>query len=121
MVFASKNKSEIDALKICRMVLEALTYLHKNGIIHRDLNPSNIMITSEMDSIKIIDFGLARDSLHKTNEQVPSMTPVGQLNYRSPEMVEDHNYSFGTDVWAIGKILLEIISGRFLSRKKVYL
>ena len=110
---------EIEIVSICKMVLEALAYIHSKSIIHRDLNPSNLIVSMDLNSIMILDFGLARFSQISEGIELPSVTPVGDQNYRSPDMLSN-NYSFGTDIWALGKIILEAVLGKFLSRKKFH-
>ena len=101
-------------------MLEGLSYLHINGIVHRDLNPGNVMVSEDWKQLKIIDFGLARDLKNSNpNEELnTSFTPVGHKNYRSPEMLNQDTYSLTHDIWAIGKILLEILYGKFIGVKK---
>uniref|UniRef100_M1BNW9 Receptor-like serine/threonine-protein kinase n=1 Tax=Solanum tuberosum TaxID=4113 RepID=M1BNW9_SOLTU len=103
-----KNRFEI-AMGISR----GLLYLHQDSrlrIIHRDLKTSNILLDSDMNA-KISDFGLAKIF---GGDQVEGETKsiVGTFGYMSPEYIVDGKYSVKSDVYSIGVIILEIVSGR---------
>ncbi|MFM9067670.1 MAG: serine/threonine-protein kinase, partial [Planctomycetota bacterium] len=99
--------------RLLRSVALAIQTAHENGIIHRDLKPANIMLTPEDEPI-VMDFGLAR--LTKSGD--PGLTHrsdiVGSPSYMSPEQVEARQQDLGpwTDVWALGVILFELLSGQ---------
>ncbi|XP_049414227.1 G-type lectin S-receptor-like serine/threonine-protein kinase At4g27290 isoform X2 [Solanum stenotomum] len=103
-----KNRFEI-AMGISR----GLLYLHQDSrlrIIHRDLKTSNILLDSDMNA-KISDFGLAKNF---GGDQVEGKTKrvIGTYGYMSPEYAVDGKYSVKSDVFSIGVIILEIVSGR---------
>jgi serine/threonine protein kinase len=84
-------------------VLRGLTYLHSMGIIHRDLKPANILVQSH-GLVKIADFGVAVQIHPQHNMQ---HTMAGTIHYMSPEKLIHRQYSFPSDIWSFGIILLE--------------
>jgi non-specific serine/threonine protein kinase len=100
-----------DALQTALGVLGALEAMHSRGIIHRDLKPSNIFLTPH--GVKLLDFGLARPHLaegHVTLTQ-PGMI-VGTPRYMAPEMFGDEPVGPSADLFALGAILFEMLTGR---------
>jgi len=105
----SKIISTGTAISIARQVAEGLSEAHKLGIVHRDLKPGNIMIDKEGQA-KIMDFGIARAVREKgiTGEGAIIGTP----EYMSPEQVEGKEADQRTDLYALGVILFEMVTGR---------
>jgi serine/threonine protein kinase len=91
-------------LQIC----EGLEKAHTKNIIHRDLKPPNIMITSE-GRVKILDFGLAK--LSGNSKLTKEGTTLGTTKYISPEQIRGERADERSDIWALGVILYEMISG----------
>jgi len=75
-------------------------------IVHRDLNPSNIMVDKELN-IKLVDFGLSK-SLQNSQNLMNSF--VGTLIYTCPEIVQNQPYDDKADIWSLGCIIYELIS-----------
>jgi len=98
---------------ITYQIVSCLNFLHSGEVIHRDLKPSNILI-DENCHIKVADFGQAR-TLQSNFEQLHTELMTGYIAtrwYRAPEIVfEDNCYSFEIDVWGVGCILGEMITG----------
>lgn len=97
-------------LKIFRQVLEAVRYAHENGVVHRDLKPDNIMV-NKSGHVKVMDFGLAFFAGQH------SLTEVGQIMgtaaYVSPEQAAGKLTDPRTDIYSLGVILFELITGRW--------
>jgi len=103
--------SEKDAISISIPVLEALDFMHSNGVVHRDIKPSNIMITNT-GLVKVTDFGIAKIVDEKTQQTKTGM--VGSLYYISPEQILGEKTSAATDVYSYGVTLFHMITGKAL-------
>ena len=93
--------------------LRALKYMHSANVLHRDLKPSNLLVNANCD-LKVCDFGLARGSSNSEEKNTAFMTEyVATRWYRAPEiMLTFKQYTKSIDVWAVGCILAEMLSGR---------
>ena len=98
-----------DVLDVCLQVASGLEVAHAQGIVHRDVKPSNIIVTSERVA-KILDFGLAKP-LRDTDLTRPG-TVVGTIPYLSPEQVHGEGVDLRTDLWSLGVVLYEALSGQ---------
>ena len=95
-------------LSILTLVAHGLTYVHQQGIIHRDVCPRNIML-AEDGTPRLIDFGVAmgaRDILRNTGAR------TGRSSYMAPELVRDNIFNEQTDIYAFGVTLYETLTGR---------
>ena len=92
-------------------VLEALEYIHENGVVHRDLKPENIMVDAH-DNIKLIDFGIAGDSAARRLTYANFTATLGTADYISPEQVKGKRGDGRSDIYAMGIILYEMLTGK---------
>jgi serine/threonine protein kinase len=102
----------ISALKVLRQVAEALRVAHAEGIIHRDVKPSNIFIGSD-DTVKLVDFGLCKVEHDDSGQQVTQEGwAVGSLHYMSPQCCRGMAADASADVYALGIVLYEMVTGK---------
>jgi serine/threonine protein kinase len=99
------------ALRIAIEVLQALEYIHEQGIVHRDLKPENIMV-DDHDNIKLIDFGIAGDAGARRLTYANFTATLGTADYISPEQVKGKRGDGRSDIYAMGVILYEMLTGR---------
>lgn len=104
------------ALHIANQVVSALVRAHEVGVVHRDLKPDNIMLVErgdESDFVKVLDFGIARVRM---GEETPELTKTGAVfgtpSYMSPEQAAGDPIDHRTDLYSIGSLLFEMLTGR---------
>jgi serine/threonine-protein kinase len=108
--YETRPLPEADALRIASLICEAVGHMHERGIIHRDLKPSNIMVCCDR-TLRVMDFGLASPSMRRRNP-LAKLTPIfGTPEYMAPEQVENGPVDERTDVYALGAILYELLTG----------
>jgi serine/threonine-protein kinase len=110
-ILSAGRISQDRAIRIGIEVLEALEYIHENGVVHRDLKPENIMVDSS-DGIKLIDFGIAGDSAARRLTYASFTATLGTADYISPEQVKGKRGDGRTDIYAMGIILYEMLTGK---------
>jgi serine/threonine-protein kinase len=98
-----------DAVRIISELLDALDYAHKSGIVHRDIKPANVMLDGQM-RVKLTDFGVARLS-DNNSERTQAGTMVGTPSYMSPEQIEGAPVGPRSDIFAVGIILYQFLTG----------
>ncbi|XP_074111162.1 polo like kinase SAK [Cotesia typhae] len=99
--------SENEAGRIIKQVAEGLLYLHDRNMVHRDISPSNLLLTADMQ-VKIADFGLAK--LMKPNQN--NMTMCGTPNYIAPEVATKSSHGPKADLWSLGCLLYTLLVGK---------
>ena len=90
-------------------ILLGLEYIHQNGVIHRDIKPDNIMLSSDQNCIKLGDFGIAKELLDNVNH---TNTMKGTPPYIAPEIMSRNLYTNTIDIWSTGVTLYELCMGR---------
>jgi Serine/threonine protein kinase len=110
------------ALNVILQILEALAATHKRGIIHRDIKPENIIVT-ETGLVKVLDFGVAKLFEFQTSDcfSIPPQTSLvntepgavmGTIGYISPEQLQNKKVDFRADIWSLGVVLYEVLTGQ---------
>jgi hypothetical protein len=103
-----------DRVRLFRMVCEAVQYAHQRLVVHRDLKPANILVTAD-GAPKLLDFGIAKILAEDDPDRAATQTLTGFMmmtpDYASPEQVRGEPVSTATDVYSLGAILYELLSG----------
>ena len=108
-----KNEGTLDeytALDITKQIAKALSAAHKKGVIHRDIKPHNILISSEGRNIKVADFGIAKAATNSTMTNIGSI--IGSVHYFSPEQAKGKPVKNNADLYSLGIVLYEMLLGK---------
>ncbi|HRH43592.1 MAG TPA: serine/threonine-protein kinase [Pyrinomonadaceae bacterium] len=113
--YCDDNKLNLDErLQIFQKVCSAVEYAHEKQIIHRDLKPSNILVTNQGNP-KLLDFGISKilnpDLIHESINPTGSMMRLMTPDYASPEQVRGDKLTFSSDIYSLGVLLYELLSG----------
>lgn len=97
-----------EVIPVFSQILDGIDHAHKFGIIHRDIKPANMMLTED-GKLKVLDFGIAR--LLGTDRMTRAGNIIGTLEYMSPEQVKGQETDARSDIYALGMMLYEILTG----------
>jgi len=100
---------------VASQILKALMEAHATGIIHRDIKPANVVLcdfTGEPDFVKVLDFGVAKAVGEQGVTMTNAASPVGTPSYMAPEQVRNEPVSAATDLYALGLMMVEMMTGR---------
>ena len=111
-ILDEKHKLPIEqALRLMVRILDALGYIHDRGVAHRDLKPENVMVADD-DTIKLIDFGIAASAKSKRLTFAKLSQTMGTPDYISPEQVKGKRGDSRSDLYALGVMLYEMLTGK---------
>jgi len=105
------DRIETRAVKLALQIASALEYIHSHGVVHRDLKPENIMVDSN-DHIKLIDFGIAANVGSRRLTFAKFSQTMGTPDYISPEQVKGKRGNGRSDIYALGVMLYEMLTGK---------
>jgi serine/threonine-protein kinase len=110
-IIGRRNRLPVaEALEIARQVCRALVYMHEQGIVHRDLKPENVLVSAD-GKVTLIDFGIAMDEAARRLTWAGLSSTIGTPDYMAPEQVRGRRGDARTDVYALGTMLYEMITG----------
>jgi serine/threonine protein kinase len=99
-----------ETVYVFEKVCEAIEYVHRHGVIHRDIKSNNIKISAE-GKVKLLDFGIAKTQ--GTQQQLTQVgSVIGTLQYLAPELIRGGTADASGDIWALGVLLYEMVTGR---------
>jgi len=107
-----KRFSREVARKLTHLLCEAISYMHSVDVMHRDIKPENILISEDLDDLRLLDF----DAAHCMAEST-SLTPAGTPLYAAPELLEGDPSTASSDIWGVGLCLYIMLTGALPKRR----
>jgi serine/threonine-protein kinase len=111
LIRSSERLAVAEALRLSSQICEALAYMHERGIVHRDIKPANIMVCAD-GSIRVMDFGIAKAHAMRRITFGGFSPTMGTPDYMAPEQVKGKRGDARTDIYSLGAILYEMVTGR---------
>jgi len=108
ILMAGTNASIDTQIRLLVELLQALVYLHRRGVLHRDLKPANILVAQD-GTVKVVDFGLSLAGVYSRSNVQEST--AGTLAYMAPELFSEEHASVASDLYAVGVIACELLTG----------
>jgi serine/threonine protein kinase len=110
-IIEKQGKLPVDrAIRIALAICETLEYVHSRGVVHRDLKPDNVIVDAD-DKIKLMDFGIARETRANLWNRVKRQDVMGTPDYASPEQIKGESADARSDVYCLGVMLFEMLTG----------
>jgi serine/threonine-protein kinase len=106
-----------EILRLVDELLDVLAAAHGRGIVHRDIKPDNLFLRPDGE-LKVLDFGIARLRTAGTHVRTRTGVTLGTPSYMSPEQVKGVDVDHRTDLFAVGAVMFELVSGRFVHEAK---
>ena len=107
----------VDAVSILTQACRGLDYAHRNGVIHRDVKPGNLLRSRDGGQVKLADFGIAKAAEHSDMTKVGSV--LGTAAYLSPEQARGETAGPASDLYALGVVSYQLLAGRLPVRGRV--
>ena len=111
--YCNKHRLDLNTrLDLFRQICSTVDFAHRNLIVHRDLKPSNILVTDD-GTPKLLDFGISKILSDGENLNAATVTKLGAMTpgYASPEQLQNESVTTSTDIYSLGVILYELVSG----------
>jgi serine/threonine protein kinase len=110
-ILSTKRRFPIDqAMDIARQICGALVYMHAQGIVHRDLKPDNVLLDAD-GRVKLLDFGISMDESARRLTWFGFTPAIGTPDYMAPEQVRGKRGDVRTDIYSLGTMLYEMVTG----------
>ncbi len=107
--YSDKRIPEDVVKEIALKIAEGLAYAHSNNVLHKDIKPQNVMVTTKGE-VKIMDFGIA-ETVRSSMSRIQNTSSSGTLVYMSPEQIKGKNVGKESDIYSFGSMLYELLSG----------